>query len=86
MSIFSGVNNPGVDLNPLTTAEVALIQQLAGLGDPGADRVLFWDESANSYGFLTMGTNLTITGTTLDASGGGGGVTEAFVIAMATAL
>lgn len=45
----------------------------ASLADPGADRVLFWDESANALTWLTMGTNLTITGTTLDASGGGGG-------------
>ena len=41
--------------------------------DPNADRVLFWDDSAGAYTFLTMGTNLSITGTTLNASGGGGG-------------
>jgi hypothetical protein len=45
----------------------------ASLADPGADRVMFWDESANAVTWLTMGTNLTITGTTLDASGGGAG-------------
>ena len=42
------------------------------LADPGADRVLFWDDSAGQFTWLQMGTNLTITGTTLDASGGGG--------------
>jgi hypothetical protein len=42
----------------------------ASLVDPNADRIMFWDESANSVAFLTAGTNLTITGTTIDASGG----------------
>ena len=45
----------------------------ASLTDPNADRVLFWDDSAGAMTWLTMGTHLTITGTTLDASGGGGG-------------
>jgi hypothetical protein len=49
----------------------AELTQIAALVDPNADRVLFWDDSAGSYAFLTMGTNLTITGTTLDATGGG---------------
>ena len=42
------------------------------LTDPNADRIMFWDDSAGSVTWLTMGTNLTITGTTLDAAGGGG--------------
>lgn len=45
--------------------------QLAGLVDPNADRLLFWDDSAGSFAHLTLGTNLSITGTTLDAAGGG---------------
>jgi len=44
----------------------------AALTDPNADRIMFWDDSAGAVTWLTMGTNLTITGTTLDASGGGG--------------
>lgn len=42
----------------------------ASLADPNADRILFWDDSASSTAFLTPGTGLTITGTTIDASGG----------------
>lgn len=42
------------------------------LSDPNADRILFWDDSAGQYQFLTLGTNLSITGTTINASGGGG--------------
>lgn len=44
----------------------------AALTDPNADRLMFWDDSAGAVDWLTLGTNLTITGTTLDASGGGG--------------
>lgn len=40
------------------------IQQLA---DPNADRILFWDDSAGTTTFLTAGTNLSISGTTLSA-------------------
>lgn len=43
----------------------------ASLADPGADRLLFWDDSAGAITFLTAGTNLTITDTTIEASGSG---------------
>ena len=42
---------------------------IAGLAAPGADRILFWDHSASAYAYLTAGTGLTITGTTITASG-----------------
>jgi len=45
---------------------------IAGLADPNADRILFWDASAGAYSYLALGTNLSITGTTLDAAGAGG--------------
>lgn len=51
---------------------------IAGLADPNADRVLFWDDSAGAYAYLTMGTNLSITGTTLNASGGSGGTGKSY--------
>lgn len=44
---------------------------IAGLVDPNADRILFWDDSAGSYAYLTVGTGLAITGTTLATSGVG---------------
>ncbi len=50
---------------------------IAGLVDPNADRILFWDDSASTYAYLGLGTNLSITDTTLDAAGGGGGVSAA---------
>lgn len=42
----------------------------ASLSDPNADRIFFWDDSAGAVTWLTPGTNLTITGTTIDASSG----------------
>ena len=40
----------------------------ASLSDPGADRILFWDDSAGAVTWLTAGSNLTISGTTMTAT------------------
>jgi hypothetical protein len=48
----------------------------ANLVDPNADRILFWDDSSGAMAFLTAGTGLSITGTTLTATGSGGTVTS----------
>jgi hypothetical protein len=57
-------------------ASVADVLGLSGqeltADDPGADRLIFWDDSAGKLTHLTLGANLSITGTTLDASGGSG--------------
>lgn len=45
----------------------------ASLADPNADRILFWDDSAGVITWLTAGSGLTITDTTMTASGSGGG-------------
>ncbi len=42
----------------------------AALVAPGTDQILFYDVSAGATTFLELGTNLSITGTTLDATGG----------------
>ncbi len=42
--------------------------------DPSADVLFFYDDSADEATCLTLGTNLSITGTTINASGGGGSV------------
>lgn len=41
------------------------------LADPDADRIVFWDDSASAFAFLTVGSGLSLTDTTLTASGGG---------------
>ena len=48
----------------------------ANLVDPNADRILFWDDSAGAMTFLTVSTGLSISGTTLTATGSGGTVTS----------
>ena len=68
---LSGTTNA----SDLATGTVALARGGTGasLSDPNADRILFWDDSAGAVTWLTLGTNLSITGTTLDAAGGSGG-------------
>jgi len=39
------------------------------LTDPGADRIVFWDDSLSDLGFLTAGSGLIISGTTLSVTG-----------------
>jgi hypothetical protein len=43
--------------------------------DAAADKLVFWDDSAGKLTYLTVGSNLTVTDTTIAASGGGGGTT-----------
>jgi hypothetical protein len=41
------------------------LAQIAGLADPNADRIMFWDDSAGSYAYLETTTGLNLSGTTL---------------------
>lgn len=62
------------DNNILDTADIgssvqafdALLDDIADLVDPNADRLLFWDDSDGIMQWLTVGSNLRLTGTTLD--------------------
>lgn len=45
------------------------LANLGSLADPNADRILFWDDSAGAYAYLTPGTGFLITTTTLGVSG-----------------
>ncbi len=46
----------------------AMLDDIAALTDPGADRALFWDDSAGDIVWLTIGTGLSITATTLSCN------------------
>ena len=63
-TVTSGVNGL-----PLYVAAGVLAQP----SDPGADRIWFWDDSAGTMEWLTVGSGLTITGTTITSSGVPGG-------------
>lgn len=57
------------------TALAALSTDAAGrsiltLSDPGADRIAFWDDSAGAIAWLTVGSGLTISTTTISANAG----------------
>lgn len=41
---------------------------IQNLTDPNADRIAFWDDSAGAFAWLTLGTNLAISGTTINAT------------------
>lgn len=52
-----------------STAWTSLGYTLSGLADPGADRIVFWDDSAGAQAYLTAGTGLSISGTTMTVTG-----------------
>jgi len=63
----------GVDTTRAVTAagieawasqNAAMVKQLSDSASPGADRILFWDQSASALGFLSY-TGMTLTGTVL---------------------
>jgi hypothetical protein len=65
----SGTNTGNVSLAASVSDILALSgQQLQGVTDVGGDRILFFDDSASKYTFLTVGTGLSITGTTITAT------------------
>jgi hypothetical protein len=53
---------------PLSMANGGTGSALTG---PGADRILFWDESAGMMTWLQLGSNISIAGTTINVSSGG---------------
>jgi hypothetical protein len=70
---ISGTNTGNVSLATSVSAVLTLSgQQLQAITDPGADRLVFFDQSANAgagaWGYLTAGAGLSISGTTITAT------------------
>jgi hypothetical protein len=63
-------SNISLAASAITSGALALARGGTGasLTDPNADRILFWDDSAGATTWLTAGSGLNITGTTLTAS------------------
>lgn len=57
---FASLHVDSIDLNGTTLDGTTL-------ADPGADRILFWDDSAGTTAYLTAGTGLSISTTTMTA-------------------
>src|SRR5690606_34481133 len=68
----TGITIGGAAIYRASGADVSLADGGTGasLADPGADRIMFWDDSAGQVTWLEVGSGLTLTGTTLSASGG----------------
>jgi hypothetical protein len=66
---LSNTNSGDVTLNASVADIFGLSTQELTADDPGADRIVFWDDSESKLSHLTAGTNLTITGTTIAATG-----------------
>lgn len=52
-------------LEHVTSLNAGIVTDLINLSDPGADRILFWDDGAGTTTFLTASTGISITGTDL---------------------
>lgn len=67
MAIRNWTNGGGLAISAanLNSLEADLEGKVTAPADPGADRILFWDDSANAWAHLTASTGLTISGTTL---------------------
>jgi hypothetical protein len=70
----------------LTASRTVSLSHLGieGLSDPGADRILFWDDSATSTAWLVPGTGLSISTTNLNWSSSGlswagNAITDAYI-------
>lgn len=50
--------------------------------DAGSDKLVFWDDSAGKLTYLSVGSGLTISGTEITASGGGGGGIDPVITGM----
>jgi hypothetical protein len=77
-----------VDLTSQVTGNLPLANGGTGasLTDPDADRIFFWDDSTGATGFLTVGSGLQISDTTLSSTDAGGTVTSVAVSGGSTGL
>ena len=66
----------GLVIGTNVQAQNTYLSQIAALTDPNANRILFWNDTNNAFEFLTIGSNLSISGSTLNAAGGGSGLAD----------
>lgn len=66
-NVTGAITPTHTDLNQLLNAgsHAGMLNDIGLLDDPGADRLLFWDESAGAAGLLSLTTGLSLSGTSL---------------------
>jgi hypothetical protein len=69
---LAGRNSGDVTLNASVADIFGLTGQELTADDPAADRIVFWDDSASKLTHLEVGSGLSISGTTITATGGAG--------------
>jgi hypothetical protein len=62
---LAGTNSGNVTLSAPVTDILSITGQAISAVDPGADRIVFWDDSATELTYLTASTGLTISGTNM---------------------
>jgi hypothetical protein len=68
---LSGTNSGDVTLDSTVTDILTITGQAISADDQGSDKLVFWDESQSKLTSLTVGSGLSITGTTITATGSG---------------
>lgn len=68
---LSGSNSGDVTLGASVADVLDISNQVLAADDPGADRILFWDDSETKLRHLTVGSGLSISGTTMTATASG---------------
>ena len=68
---ISADQGAGLALDATVTDVFDLTSGTLSADDPGADRIVFWDETASKLTHLTVGDGLQIDGTELKADGSG---------------
>jgi hypothetical protein len=67
-----GITGPSVTIGTSAADVLSIAAGELTADDAAADKIVFWDDSAGKLTYLTIGSNLTVTDTTIAASGGGG--------------
>ena len=85
---FYGGEIHNVTLDPIFSSNVPLSMGGTGasLSSPGADRIMFWDQSASAITWLTPGGGLVISDTTISVAGAGLGDVTGPVSSTANAI
>ena len=68
---LSGTNSGDVTLDSTVTDILTITGQAISADDQGSDKLVFWDESQSKLTSLTVGSGLSITDTTITATGSG---------------